>query len=255
MSILASDEVSQDVVLNMRNIMIENETSVNDYMIKQTDVNENMRRGIIIWLIKTHMHYMVDYNFSEESIFRTINILDRFLCKRRILRTQLQLAASAAFLLAIKIEEDLHNFNVSILINKLVSYADDAFTSEELVQVEYITAYVLNFDIIHIIPCDFIDRSIHSSILDLSVMYYVLKMSLVEYDIIIKWKSSFLVRVVEMLIKRIIITDKLMLMCMKDIKKSLDNPKTYPCYLPKYYTYEHSQIISLIDNYEGFMLE
>jgi hypothetical protein len=76
MSIISSDEVSHDAVMNMHNIMIENETY--DYMNKQNEITKSIRCSAINWLFIAHECLKKDNNFSEETYFRTISIFDRF---------------------------------------------------------------------------------------------------------------------------------------------------------------------------------
>ena len=66
-----------------------------------------------------------------ETLFLTINIIDRYLEKTQIRRTKLQLVAVAALLIASKYEE----IYVPEL-NDFVFISDSAFTKEEILQME-----------------------------------------------------------------------------------------------------------------------
>ena len=68
---------------------------------KQDDITEKMRSILIDWLIDVHSKFKLKCN----TLFMTINIVDRFLSKERISRKQLQLIGVASMLIACKFEE------------------------------------------------------------------------------------------------------------------------------------------------------
>jgi hypothetical protein len=55
------------------------------YMGVQSDINEKMRAILIDWLIEVHMKFKL----LPETLFLTINMIDRFLEKQVIARTKL----------------------------------------------------------------------------------------------------------------------------------------------------------------------
>jgi len=67
----------------------------------QTDINEKMRAILIDWLIDVQ----VKYKLAPETLFLTINYIDRYLSKESVHRTKLQLVGVASMLLACKFEE------------------------------------------------------------------------------------------------------------------------------------------------------
>lgn len=85
-------------------------------------------RGILVdWIIEVHLRF----HLMPETLFLTINIIDRYLEKTQIRRTKLQLVAVAALLIASKYEE----IYVPEL-NDFVFISDSAFTKEEILQME-----------------------------------------------------------------------------------------------------------------------
>ena len=68
---------------------------------KQDDITEKMRAILIDWLIDVHTKFKLEAN----TLYITINIVDRFLSKVRISRKQLQLIGVASMLIACKFEE------------------------------------------------------------------------------------------------------------------------------------------------------
>jgi hypothetical protein len=55
------------------------------YMTKQTDINEKMRAILIDWLIEVHLKFKL----LPETLFLTVNMIDRYLDKVVIPRTKL----------------------------------------------------------------------------------------------------------------------------------------------------------------------
>lgn len=54
-------------------------------MTKQTDINEKMRAILIDWLIEVHLKFKL----LPETLFLTVNMIDRYLEKVIISRTKL----------------------------------------------------------------------------------------------------------------------------------------------------------------------
>ena len=73
----------------------------------------------------------------EETLFLTINIIDRFLARQTVVRKKLQLVGVIALLLACKYEE----VSVSV-VEDLILISDQAYTREEVLEmVEEVGSY------------------------------------------------------------------------------------------------------------------
>lgn len=71
------------------------------------------------------MHYK--FELMEETLFLTVNIIDRFLARQTVVRKKLQLVGVTAMLLACKYEE------VSVpVVEDLVLISDRAYTRDEI---------------------------------------------------------------------------------------------------------------------------
>ncbi|BBH09881.1 Cyclin B2, partial [Prunus dulcis] len=71
------------------------------YMAHQPDINEKMRAILIDWLIEVHYKF----ELMDETLFLTVNLIDRFLESQMVIRKKLQLVGVTAMLLACKYEE------------------------------------------------------------------------------------------------------------------------------------------------------
>jgi hypothetical protein len=139
-----------------------------------------------------------------------------------------------------KIEEDAISYNH--IIDRLINFNCNLCSKTEILSIEAIIAKALNYDLLFVTPCDFIDRSTHYNNEELSLIYYVLKTIMIEYDIIVKWKSSILIRAFIVIIKKIPEIDTLVLQCIEDISKTLNNPSE------KMVTY----VINIVENIHDF---
>ncbi|XP_062102751.1 G2/mitotic-specific cyclin-2 isoform X1 [Humulus lupulus] len=96
-----------------------------DYLGQQCDINEKMRSILIDWLIEVHDKF----ELLKETLFLTINLIDRFLSKQTVARKKLQLVGLVAMLLACKYEE------VSVpVVGDLILISDKAYTRDEVLE-------------------------------------------------------------------------------------------------------------------------
>ncbi len=67
----------------------------------QREINERMRAILVDWLIDVQ----VKFKLREETLWLTINLMDRYLERRAVAQSRLQLVGAAAMFLAAKYEE------------------------------------------------------------------------------------------------------------------------------------------------------
>jgi len=70
-------------------------------MTHQPEINDKMRSILIDWLIEVHLKFKL----LPETLFITVNILDRYLEKSKVGKSRLQLVGVTALLIASKYEE------------------------------------------------------------------------------------------------------------------------------------------------------
>ncbi|CAL9161855.1 unnamed protein product, partial [Musa hybrid cultivar] len=106
-------------------------------MSHQFDISEKMRAILIDWLIEVHYKF----ELMEETLFLTVNIIDRFLARQTVVRKKLQLVGVTAMLLACKYEE------VSVpVVEDLVLISDRAYTRDEILDMERLILNTLQFN-------------------------------------------------------------------------------------------------------------
>ncbi|XP_042389133.1 cyclin-B2-1-like isoform X3 [Zingiber officinale] len=149
-----------------------------NYMSKQFDINEKMRAILIDWLIEVHYKF----ELMEETLFLTINIIDRFLESETVVRKKLQLVGITALFLACKYEE------VSVpVVEDLILISDKAYTRTEVLEMEKLIAGTLHFNMSIPTPCVFMKRFLKAAESDRKLellSYFIIELSLVEYKML-----------------------------------------------------------------------
>jgi cyclin B len=144
-----------------------------NYMDSQTDINGKMRAILIDWLVEVHMKYRL----RTETLFLTVNLIDRYLSCAQITRKKLQLVGVAAMFIAAKFEEISPP-----ALQDFVYITDNAYTKEELLLMECAMLTTLKFKIVvptaaHFFEqlhrannCDFVHRELAEYILELGLL-------------------------------------------------------------------------------------
>lgn len=93
-----------DYVQNMYSLFREREptTSVRPvYMESQPHINERMRSILVDWLVEVHLKFKL----VPETLYLTVNLIDRYLEREEVSRPKLQLVGVTSLLIASKYEE------------------------------------------------------------------------------------------------------------------------------------------------------
>ena len=109
-----------------------------EYMTKQTDINEKMRKILVDWLLKVHSKFKL----LPETLYLTVNIIDRYLSHELVNRKILQLVGVTSMHIACKYEEIYPPE-----ANDFVYITDNAYTKKELLDMEYKILKTLNFNL------------------------------------------------------------------------------------------------------------
>ncbi|GIL90606.1 hypothetical protein Vretimale_15710 [Volvox reticuliferus] len=109
-----------------------------DYMDKQTDINEKMRAILIDWLVEVHLKFKL----MPETLFLTVNLIDRFLNEKQVTRKNLQLVGVTSMLIASKYEEIW-----APEVRDFVYISDRAYTKEQILGMEKIMLNTLKFQL------------------------------------------------------------------------------------------------------------
>ncbi|XP_076927401.1 G2/mitotic-specific cyclin-1-like isoform X2 [Bidens hawaiensis] len=159
------------------------------YMVaQQSDINEKMRAILIDWLIEVHHKF----DLQHETLFLTVNLIDRFLAKQNVVRKKLQLVGLVAMLLACKYEE------VSVpVVDDLIFISDKAYSRSEILEMEKLMLNTLEFNMSVPTAYVFLKRYLKAAQSDSKLEQmasYLIELCLVEYEMV-KFAPSFLAAV------------------------------------------------------------
>ena len=158
-----------------------------DYMFNQSDINHRMRAILIDWLIDVHLKYKL----LPQTLYLTVNIIDRYLSKNDTHRSKLQLVGIAAMFIACKYEEIYPP-----KAKDFVYITDGAYTKPELINMEYKMLKSLEFNIT--CPTQWSFLEIYGKKLDLDeknktfkLAWFLMELCLINYKSM-KFKMSVL---------------------------------------------------------------
>ncbi|KAK0577113.1 hypothetical protein LWI29_027918 [Acer saccharum] len=167
-----------------------------NYMAQQFDINERMRGILIDWLIEVHYKF----ELMEETLYLTVNLIDRFLAVQPLVRKKLQLVGVTAMLLACKYEE------VSVpVVEDLILISDKAYSRQEVLDMEKLMLNTLQFNFSIPTPYVFMRRFLKASEADKKknfvvmtlveqlelLSFFMIELCLVEYEML-KFPPSLL---------------------------------------------------------------
>jgi len=118
---------------------IENKYPINpNYMANQEDINTSMRAILVDWLVDVHIRFKL----LTETLFLTVNIIDRYLQKEQVNKDSFQLIGVAATLISSKYEEIYPPE-----VKDFVYITDYAYTKEQVLAAEQKILAALGFNL------------------------------------------------------------------------------------------------------------
>ncbi|XP_062165557.1 G2/mitotic-specific cyclin-2-like [Alnus glutinosa] len=156
-----------------------------NYMAQQSDINERMRAILIDWLIEVHYKF----ELMDETLYLTVNLIDRFLAAQPVVRKKLQLVGVTAMLLACKYEE------VSVpVVEDFIVISDRAYSRKEVLDMEKLIVNALQFNLsvptAYVFMRRFLKAAQAGKKLEL-LSFFLIEMCLVEYEMV-KFPPSLL---------------------------------------------------------------
>jgi len=152
--------------------------ALSNYMsLIQTDINEKMRIILINWLIEVHFKF----HLLNETLFISINIIDRYLSQKNINRKYLQLLGITSLFIASKYEEIY-----APSAKDLIFMTDNAYKIEEMIKMENEILGVLKFELSFPTSLRFLE--LYGDFLNLDEInlfrcYYLNEVSLICYNL------------------------------------------------------------------------
>lgn len=149
-----------------------------DYMQDQPDINPAMRAILIDWFVEVQ----VKFKMGDRTLYLAINIVDRFLARRRILKRNLQLLGVTSMSIASKFEEiyppELRDFEW---------IAKDTSTKEQIQAMEAVVLTAIEFSLCCPTPVHFLQRFARANGCDdrhAFLAMFLLELSMTELDMV-----------------------------------------------------------------------
>ncbi|XP_071717779.1 G2/mitotic-specific cyclin S13-7-like [Rutidosis leptorrhynchoides] len=175
---LAAVEYAEDIYKFYK--LVENESNVHDYMHSQPEINDKMRAILIDWLILVHKKF----ELTNETLYLTINIVDRFLAAETVARRELQCVGMSAMLIASKYEEIW-----APEVNDFVQICDQAYEHRHVLVMEKRILGRLEWNLTVPTPYVFLTRFIKAAgvIHDITMehmVYFYAELGMMNYETI-----------------------------------------------------------------------
>ena len=148
------------------------------YMKNQVDISEKMRSILVDWLVEVHYKFKL----TNETLFLSVNILDRYLEKIPVCKNRLQLVGVTSMLIASKYE-DIYPPE----IQDFVYITDKAYIKEEILSMETSILKQLEYNLTVPSSYRFLERLIrvdNSSEQHIALARYLLELTLVDYKML-----------------------------------------------------------------------
>lgn len=148
------------------------------YLSLQPEITNEMRSVLVDWLVSVQH----DYRLSPETLYLTVNIVDRFLEVEAVPRSQLQLVGATALFIASKYEEIY-----APQAHEIVHICDNTYQKEELIRMETFILRALGYKISLPTAHTFLVRYLKAGHADEQISQiacYVLEHSLTSYELL-----------------------------------------------------------------------
>ncbi|CAO3589260.1 unnamed protein product [Absidia cylindrospora] len=145
------------------------------YISIQHEVTWRMRDVLIDWVIE--VHYI--FQLLPETLFLTVNIIDRFLSRRDVSMGKLQLVGIASLFVATKFEE-----TISPPVKQYLFVTGDMVTEEELLKSERYILQILDFKLCYPNPFHFLRKSTMTGNFDVHIRFlakYFMEITLIDH--------------------------------------------------------------------------
>ena len=147
-----------------------------NYMVdRQRDITTNMRAILVDWLVEVSQ----EYRLQNETLYLSINYLDRFLCHEPVLRGKLQLVGITCLFIASKYEEMTPQ-----TVDEFVYITDNTYDRAEVLDMERKILVLLKFELTAVTSITFLRRYCKMLSLDTTTRHlaaFLLELTLLDY--------------------------------------------------------------------------
>lgn len=166
--------------------LTEDENRPCDYMDSQPEINDRVRAILVDWLIEAHKRF----ELRPESLYLTVNIMDRFLSEEPVPRRELQLLCISSMLIASKYEE----IWAPEQVNDFLTITDNAYVRDQILLMEKVILGKLEWYLTVPTPYVFLVRYIKAAVPSDQEMenmtFFLAELGLMNYTTVISYCPS-----------------------------------------------------------------
>ena len=147
-------------------------------MENQTHINEHMRAILVDWLVEVHLKFKL----VPETLYLTVNLIDRYLSVKEVKRPKLQLVGVSCLLIASKYEEIYPPE-----LRDLVYVCDRAYSGNEILEMEEGILKALDYQVAAPTGMPFLLRGLKAAHADKRMVqhaHFVLDGTLLSYGLL-----------------------------------------------------------------------
>ncbi|XP_071844621.1 G2/mitotic-specific cyclin-B-like [Apostichopus japonicus] len=156
---------------------LERKYKVEDYMESQ-EINVRMRTILVDWLVQVHLRF----HLLQETLFLTIQLIDRYLALHSVSKNNLQLVGVTAMFIASKYEE-----MYPPEINDFVYITDNAYTLNQIKSTECLMLKTLDYNLGKPLCLHFLRRNSKAAGVDAqkhTLAKYLMELTLPDYTFV-----------------------------------------------------------------------
>jgi len=142
-------EFSQDIFVNLKNEEDSKMVPANYLQHVQTEIKDTSRAFLIEWIIDVHRKFRL----TSQALYVAVFIIDQYLSKKHLAKTQLHLLGVATLLISSKYEEIYPP-----TLQDFLTVSENKFTKQTVLKMEKDILTTLNFEITAPTALDFLRR-------------------------------------------------------------------------------------------------
>ena len=143
-----AEDYIDDIYLHLKTTQNDFPINANYMEDKQNDINDKMRVILLDWMVDLHEKYKL----VPETYYLSVNILDRYLSKKCISRSKLQLLGITSMFIASKYEDIYAPEG-----KDFVYMTDDAYVLKQLLEMEIDVMKELEYNVTIVTPYRFVE--------------------------------------------------------------------------------------------------
>lgn len=167
-------------------MLMQNEGRTHDYIDSQPEINVKFRAVLIDWLVQAHDRF----ELSPETLYLTVNIVDRYLASKDTSLKELQLVGITSMLIASKYEEIW-----APEVDDLVSVSGRTYSNEQVLIMEKQILSALKWNLtvptLYVFLVRFIQASMTKSDVE-NMAYFLAELAMMNYSSAIKYSPSMI---------------------------------------------------------------